>query len=179
MKSPSYSLIVILLSMSIVACTNTGITTTETGSTTSTPAPKESPVKSGGSNSGDTPTPIQSGDTNPTPAPKESPANNPPAPRDTDATPAPKESPVTSRGNKWTAEQREPFLTSCISSATSSSDGVITEIQAQSYCNCTLEVLESRYSYQELEKKGLSVVKELENDGTVKSCLQKAGVPVP
>jgi hypothetical protein len=40
-------------------------------------------------------------------------------------------------------------------------------------------VIESRYSYQDIEQKGVSVVQELQNDGTVKACLQKAGLPVP
>lgn len=107
-------------------------------------------------------------------------SNNPPANDNPpiSTTPPANDTPPAS-GNKWTAKQKEPFLKACVKSATSSSSGAINQTQAISYCNCTLEALESRYSYQDIEQKGVSVVQELQEDGTVKSCLQKAGVAVP
>jgi hypothetical protein len=82
-------------------------------------------------------------------------------------------------GNKWPAEYKETFLSGCVDGASSSGQEIFNTDKAKIYCSCTLEVLESRYSAEEMEDKWKTAMEELVKDGTLKSCLQKAGVPVP
>jgi serine/threonine protein kinase len=72
------------------------------------------------------------------------------------------QSPVNSAANVYPADETESYMSNCVSSATNSG---ATPEQAQRYCGCTLEQLQSKYSFEEFT----AIVKRYEQSQQIPS----------
>ncbi len=90
------------------------------------------------------------------------------------------EAPLTSeQPTRWTAEQKRREVNACIASATKSlkeAGGTVPPSKIESYCNCVMDKMEAKYSYEEANRNADKVIAELEASGVVEACIQSAGL---
>lgn len=70
----------------------------------------------------------------------------------------------------WPIAEKSAFLDSCIEEAQNA--GAKTA-GASGYCLCVEEALMKKYSYEEYQISGYTILKEIQSDGTVQRCVNE------